>query len=64
MANGAGAMVSVRLTDLLCTGLPESDTVKVRAVLATAAEGVPVMEPDVPFRVRPAGRWPALRDQP
>ena len=63
MTTGGAAMVSVRLTDWLCTALPESVTLKVSAALASTAEGVPAMVPVDGFKDRPAGRVPAVRDQ-
>jgi hypothetical protein len=53
-------IVSVRFTLLLCTGLPESFTVNVKAVAVTAAVGVPVIAPVAPFSERPAGSVPLV----
>jgi hypothetical protein len=60
-AGGAGAaMTSERLlTDLVCAGLDESVTVKLRLVVLLAA-GVPEMTPVVVAKVRPVGRVPAM----
>ena len=44
-------------------GLPESVTLKVSGVLATAAEGVPVIAPVEAFMVKPAGSVPLVSDQ-
>ena len=63
IANVAGAMVRLRLTDWLCAGLPESVTLKVSGVLVMAADGVPVMAPVEALRLRPAGRVPLVIDQ-
>ena len=38
-------------------------TLKVSGVLATDAEGVPVMAPVEAFRVKPAGKEPLVSDQ-
>ena len=56
-------MVRVRAALCVRAGLLESVTMKVRGVLATAAEGVPVMAPVEAFRVKPAGRVPLVSDQ-
>ena len=58
----AGAIVSVKLTDWVSVGLPESVTLKVSGVLLTAAEGVPVMAPVEAFRLSPAGKLPLVMD--
>ena len=55
------AIVSVRLTDLLCTGMLESVTVNVSAVALAAAVGVPLIAPVAAFKVRPAGSVPLVR---
>ena len=65
MLNGAvpaAAIVSERLTDLLCVGLLESVTLKVSAVALAAAVGMPVIAPVDVFNLRPAGSVPLLRD--
>ena len=59
----AGAIVSVKLTDLVCAGLPESVALKVSGVLLTAADGVPVMAPVEALRLKPAGKVPLVIDQ-
>ena len=63
MTKEAGIIVSVRLPEVVCTGLPESVTLKVSAVLVTGADGVPVMAPVPGFKERFAGRVPEVRDQ-
>lgn len=63
MLNGAGpAIVSDRLTDLLCAGLLESVTVNVSATALAVAVGVPVIAPVDVFSLRPAGSVPLVRD--
>ena len=57
------AIVSVRLTDLLCAGLLESMTVNVSAVALAVAVGVPLIAPVAAFKVRPAGKEPDTIDQ-
>lgn len=61
--SGCGAIVKVRLTDLLCTGMLESFTVKVSAVAVAEAVGVPLITPDEEFSTSPAGRLPLVSDQ-
>ena len=56
-------MVSVRLTVAAWAGEPESVTLKVSAVLATAKVGVPVICPVDAFSVRPVGSVPAVNAQ-
>ena len=56
-------MVRVRAALCVRAGLLESVTIKVSGVLATAAEGVPVIAPVEAFRVKPAGRVPLVSDQ-
>ena len=63
MTSEAGEIVSVRLAVCVRAGLLESVTLKVRGVLVTAAEGVPVMAPVEAFRAKPAGRVPLVSDQ-
>ena len=63
MASDAGETVSVRLALCVTAGLLESTTLKVSGVLATAAEGVPVMAPVEAFKVNPAGSVPLVSDQ-
>ena len=60
---GVAEIVSVRFAVCVRAGLLESVTLKVRGVLATEAEGVPVMAPVEAFRVKPAGREPVVNDQ-
>jgi hypothetical protein len=57
-----GVMVSVRATDLLWLGLLESTSINVSAVPEAAVVGVPVIAPVAPFKDRPAGRVPLIRD--
>ena len=61
----SAAAETVRVSETLCVraGLPESDTLNVSGVLATDAEGMPVMAPVEALRVRPAGREPLVSDQ-
>src|SRR5215468_2171285 len=59
----AGLMVRGRVALLLCAGLPESLTVKVSAVPAAVAVGVPAIAPVAADSVRPAGRVPLLTAQ-
>ena len=56
-------IVSVRFAVCVRAGLLESTTLKARGVLATVADGVPVMAPVEVFRVKPAGREPVVNDQ-
>jgi hypothetical protein len=60
---GVAEIVSVRFAVCVRAGLLESATLKVSGVLATDAEGVPVMAPVETFRVKPAGREPLVSDQ-
>ena len=53
----AGATVSVRFAVLVCTGVPESVTVKAIGELAVAV-GVPVIAPVEVFKDSPAGTVP------
>ena len=61
----SAAAETVRVREVLCVraGLLESATLNVSGVLATDAEGVPVMAPVEAFRVTPAGRDPVINDQ-
>ena len=59
---GVAEIVSVRFAVCVRAGLLESVTLKARAVLATEADGVPVMAPVEAFRVKPAGRAPLVSD--
>jgi hypothetical protein len=63
MTNAAAETVRVREALCVRAGLLESATLKVSGVLATNAEGVPLMAPIEAFRVRPAGREPLISDQ-
>jgi len=63
MPNGAAATVSVRLTEVVCGGLPESFAVKVSARLVAGTDGVPVMAPVDEFKDRPVGNKPEVSDQ-
>jgi hypothetical protein len=60
---GVAEIVSVRFAVCVRAGLLESATLKVSGVLATDAEGVPVIAPVEAFRVKPAGREPLVSDQ-
>ena len=59
---GVAEIVSVRFAVCVRAGLLESETLKIRGVLATEAEGLPVMAPVEAFRVKPAGREPLVSD--
>jgi len=63
MTSDAGEMVRAKLAVCVRAGRLESTTLKVSGVLATAAEGVPVIAPVEAFKVKPAGREPAVSDQ-
>jgi hypothetical protein len=63
MTSEAGETVRVNVAVCVRAGLLESVTLNVRGVLATEAEGVPVMAPIEAFRVKPAGRAPMVSDQ-
>ena len=55
-------IASERVTDLVCMGLDESATLKVRLAVP-AAVGVPEMVPVAAARLRPAGSVPLVMDQ-
>jgi hypothetical protein len=55
-------IASDRVTDLVCTGLDESATLKVRLVVPTAV-GVPEIVPDDAAKLSPAGSVPLVMDQ-
>jgi hypothetical protein len=59
----ADETVRVKVAVCVRAGLLESVTLKVSVVLATDAEGVPVIAPVEAFRVKPAGREPLGSDQ-
>jgi hypothetical protein len=61
VGGGVAAIVRLNEADLLCAGLAESVTVKVRGVALAAAVGVPVMAPVDAFRARPAGSVPLVQ---
>jgi hypothetical protein len=63
MVSGADEMVRVKVAVCVRAGLLESVTLKVRGVLATDAEGVPLMAPVEAFRVKPVGSEPLVSDQ-
>jgi hypothetical protein len=63
MTSDAGETVRVKAALCVRAGLPESVTLKVSGVLATAAHGVPVIAPVEAFRVKPAGSVPIVSDQ-
>ena len=63
IANVAGAMVNVRLTEMVCVGILESLTVKVSGVALAVAVAVPLIAPVAAFNVRPAGSVPLVRLQ-
>ena len=58
----AGTIVRVRLTVLVCCGLPESFTWNDKGVLATLTVGVPVMAPVEAFSESPVGMVPLVSD--
>ena len=58
----AGLTFKVRLTNLLCVGLPLSETVNVSGVPFAVADGVPAMAPVDEFREIPAGSVPEVSD--
>jgi len=58
----AVVIASDRVTDLVCTGLDESATLKVRLVVPTAV-GVPEIVPDDAAKLSPAGSVPLVMDQ-
>jgi hypothetical protein len=60
--NDEAATSIVILTDLLCAGLPESETVAVKRA-ATLTAGVPEITPVLAARLRPDGKLPAPIDQ-
>jgi hypothetical protein len=55
--------VKLSVTDLVCTGLLESVTLKVNDVALAVAVGVPLIAPVVAFSVSPAGSVPLVNDQ-
>jgi hypothetical protein len=57
----AAATASDRVTDLVCTGLDESVTLKVK-LLVPLAVGVPEIRPVVEDSVSPAGMLADMRD--
>ena len=62
MVNSAGVMVSVKVAFAVCTGEPESVTLKPRvAVIGTA--GVPLIRPLDALSDRPVGSVPAVNCQ-
>lgn len=63
MVSGGGAMVSVRLTLALCTGEPESVTLKVSGVALITELGVPLINPEDAVSDNPAGSVPAVNCQ-
>ena len=63
IARVGAEMVSVRLTDCVPAGLPESVTLNVSGVLVTAVVGVPVIAPVEALRLSPAGNAPLVSDQ-
>ena len=63
MTSDAGEIVRVNIAVCVRAGVLESVTLKVSGVLATDAEGVPLMAPVEAFKVRPVGREPEVSDQ-
>lgn len=62
VGGAATATTSDRVTDLFCTGLDESVTVKVKLVELLAV-GFPEMIPVEAARLSPLGSVPLVRDQ-
>ena len=56
----AGAMVSVRVTGLVCTGEPESWTEKVIDEFVTVTVGVPEITPVAAANDSPVGNAPLV----
>lgn len=61
IARAAGATTSFRVTDIVCAGLDESVTLKVK-LLELLVVGCPEMVPVDAERPSPDGRVPELRD--
>ena len=59
--SAGGVIVSVRVTDLLCTGRLESATLKVSFAAFAEAVGVPLITPAVD-KLSPAGKVPLTSD--
>jgi hypothetical protein len=55
--------VRLSVTELVCTGLLESVSLKVSEVALAVAVGVPVIAPVEVLRVSPAGSVPLVSDQ-
>jgi hypothetical protein len=55
--------VRLKTTDLVCAGVLESVTVNVKDGSLAGAVGVPVIAPELAFRVRPLGKEPEASDQ-
>ena len=55
--------MSARVAVLVCTGLPESVTLKLIEAPDTGAVGVPVMTPVAALSDNPAGNVPLVSDQ-
>ena len=60
IARVGAAMLAVSVTVLVCTGDPESCTLKVREAPLTTAVGVPEITPVAAARESPAGKVPAV----
>ena len=60
IVNVAGAMVRVNAWLAVCTGEPESVTLKVSGVAVTGAAGVPLISPVDAFSDNPEGNVPAV----
>ena len=58
-----GMIVSVKVTEALCCGVPESVTWNVSGVAVTGEVGVPLTTPLVVFSVNPPGRVPEVNCQ-
>jgi hypothetical protein len=63
VTEGVAAIVNVSAAVCVRAGLLESVTLRERGVLATDAEGVPVMAPVEAFRIKPVGSEPLVSDQ-
>lgn len=59
--SAGGVIVSVSVTDLLCTGRPESVTLNVSDAAFAGAVGVPLIGPAVD-KLSPAGKVPLVSD--
>jgi hypothetical protein len=63
MVSAGAEIVSDRLAVAVCTGEPESVTLKLRGVAVTAVVGVPLIKPVDVLNVKPAGNVPEVNCQ-